>query len=196
MVRLTFARCAMVNYLESKFPNGDVGIAYIYCDFTKRTSQTPELIFASILQQLAYRRPNLNSRLESVYKDCRRELRRPSLAELHSALISVSEEYNTVYIVFDALDECDEQVQRKDLLASLRQISQAPFKVLATSRPHPLDIQAAFKEAAVATIHAHNNDIKLHVENKIKEKESTGVVISSGLAATIVSQILLRSHGL
>lgn len=189
-------RSKILDYLESLFPDihGDAAIAYVYCEFNQRVTQTPELIFASILQQLAYRQPNLDPEIDSLYKD--RDSPRPPLKMLISAILSISRNSNAVYIVFDALDECDEKNQRKDILAHLQELSRAPFKILATSRPHPLDITTAFKGAAKATIRAHDDDVECYVRQRIKQEISTGITIKRELTEIIVRQITSKAEGM
>lgn len=189
-------RSKIVDHLESLFPDvhGDVAIAYVYCEFKQRVTQTSELIFASILQQLAYRQPNLDPEIDVLYKN--RNSPRPPVEMLISAILSISRNFNAVYIVFDALDECDEKNQRKDILTYLQGFLRAPFKILATSRPHPLDITAAFKGAAKATIRAHDDDIECYVRQRIKQELSTGITIKRELTEIIVRQITSKAEGM
>lgn len=182
--------------LKSRFPDGDIGITYIYCDFTQRANQTPELMLASILQQLAYQRLNLSPGIDSLYEKFQDEGKRPTFTEYLSGILSMSEEFSTVFVVFDALDECDEKTQRSDLFLALKQLSRAPFKILATSRPHPSDIQTAFEGAKLARIHAHNNDIEIFVRGRIEQEQSRGITIKPDLASEIVNQILLKAEGM
>lgn len=195
--RLSSLRSKIVDDLKSRFPQPDVGIAYVYCDFKERASQTPEMILGIVLQQLlSHQRPSLQSRTIALYNNFMKQQKRPSVTELLSAIVSTSEEFTRIFLVFDALDECDEEMQRKDLLSCLEQLSQAPFKILVTSRPHPIDIRTSFKEAAKATIYANSNDIEAFVRRRIKEEKSRGITIKPDLENAIVDQILLKAKGM
>ncbi|KAI5841129.1 hypothetical protein DFP73DRAFT_481712, partial [Morchella snyderi] len=189
-------RSKILDHLESMFSDihGDVAVAHVYCEFKQRATQTPELIFASILQQLAYYQSDLDPEIDVLYKD--RNFSRPPLEVLISTIMSISRTFNAIYIVFDTLDECDEKNQRKDILACLQPFSQAPFKILATSRPHPLDIAAAFKGAAKVTIRAHDDDIECYVRQRIMQEISTGITITRELGEIIVGQITSKAEGM
>jgi hypothetical protein len=97
-----------------------VGIAYIYCNFRRQAEQTTEFLLANILKQLAGWQERLPTSVQELYKRHKARYTRPILEELSTTLQSVARAYSRVYVVIDALDECeDKDYNRGKLLTEL-----------------------------------------------------------------------------
>lgn len=85
--------------------DGDVGIAYIYCNFRRKDEQNAEGLLAALLKQLAQGRSSLPDIVKSIYETHNANRTRPSFGEISKALKSVVTMYSRVFIIIDALDE-------------------------------------------------------------------------------------------
>lgn len=152
------------------------------------------MILTSIVHQLlSIEFPTAHSHILTLHEKFLTAEKRPSSQEIFSAIETIAKDFTTVFLVFDALDECDEDLQRTEVLAYLLKLLHPPFKILVTSRPHPRDINAAFAESPAVTIFANSKDIELFIKQRIADERTRGVTVKPDLVDTIVEQILLKA---
>lgn len=105
----TILTATVIDDLTRRFQNdgdADVGIAYIYCNFMRQSEQTVDRLLASLLKQLCQTRPPLPDCLKDLYEHHQRRRTRPSFTEISNTIRSVASLYYKVFIIVDALDEC------------------------------------------------------------------------------------------
>ncbi|KAK0759107.1 hypothetical protein N5P37_008596 [Trichoderma harzianum] len=169
----TILTSIVVDYLVSKFRHGDVGIAYIYCNFHRHHEQSTGDLLASILKQLAETQPLLPESVTDLYNSHQSRRTRPSVDELYKTLQSIIASYSRVFIIIDALDECQtSNNSRIKFLFKLFDIQgESHINIFATSRPIP-EVQEKFKESAVIEVRAHTDDVKNYLESQISQSDS------------------------
>jgi len=153
-------------------------------------------MLASLLKQLLVNRKQAVSAVESLHRDFVTQHKQPTISDLEKTIISVANEFDDIYLIFDALDECDENTQRPKILSFIGQTSRRPFKLLVTSRPHPVDIQNSFRMALKVEISAHRSDMEVVIRNKIDAKRAQGITLSPELANDIVRVLLQPGEGM
>ncbi|KAJ4246841.1 hypothetical protein NW762_013393 [Fusarium torreyae] len=110
----TIPSAIVIDQLQKEFRDDiDVAIAFIYCDFKQRHEQSVEHLLASLLKQLASRRRGSLSSLCECHK---RNMTRPSFEEMLKTLHDVAASYKKVFVMIDALDECQSDGIRSKLL--------------------------------------------------------------------------------
>jgi hypothetical protein len=103
----TIITSAVIDTLRSLFAKDeDVALAYVYCDFRRYHEQKAEDLLSSLLKQLSQGRSSLPDPVRSLYDEHRRNRTRPSVSDISTNLQSVAAMYSRVFIVIDALDEC------------------------------------------------------------------------------------------
>jgi hypothetical protein len=163
----------VIHDLETRFGNDDkVGIAYIFCSFERRDdrSQRPESLLASVLQQLAQNLIPLPSSVLAVYDKHRAKGTRPSFNETSIALRSVVSQLDRVFVVIDALDECD-TLGISRVLDEFFEIQQtSKLNLLATSRFLP-EIMARFhsKLSLTQEVRAAKPDVMAYLHAELKK---------------------------
>ncbi|KAL6897002.1 hypothetical protein GGI43DRAFT_104038 [Trichoderma evansii] len=117
----------------------------MYCNFKQRDDQQIENLLASLLKQLASSRPIPES-VKDLYNRHKERQTKPSVDEISTALQSVAAIYSKVFIIVDALDECQplNDCGLKLLTRIFRLQVNTVTKFFATSRPIP-DIEGKFK---------------------------------------------------
>lgn len=92
----------------------------------------------------------------------------PSLEELSDTLREVLTGFSTVYVVIDALDECeDSDGSRRQFLAKLQDLqAEQDVRLLATSR-FISEIEEEFKQAEILEIRASEDDVRRFVAGQI-----------------------------
>jgi hypothetical protein len=97
----------VIDDLIRRFQNNPtIGIAYIYCNFWRKDDQKAEDLLASLLKQLAQEWPSLPDIVKDLYSRHKDKRTRPLLEEISRALQSVAAMYSRVFVIVDALDEC------------------------------------------------------------------------------------------
>lgn len=112
----TFISSLVIDHLEALSQKEDYCVAYIYFDYNAQSQQSPTNVFASLLRQFARRLQYLPSSIESLYDKLQPNKKRPALKELYANLSALRKSFSRTFLVFDALDECHEEYQRRELL--------------------------------------------------------------------------------
>lgn len=165
----TILTSIVIDCLCARFRNdGTVGIAYLYCEFRQKDQQSPEDLLASLLRQLAEGRPCLPPNLTSLFSSHKRQNTRPSFGELSGSLRSIAATYSKVFIIVDALDECQEangcRARLLSELISLR--GKCGANIFATSRFTP-EIARHFEGDMTLEIRAHDQDVRRYLDSHI-----------------------------
>ncbi|CAI6341291.1 unnamed protein product [Periconia digitata] len=161
----TMAAAIAINQLLELKKNSLSGVAYVYCNYQSQTDQNTTSILAAFLKQLAFDRPTALTYIQSL-RQKHRGGTRPSSGEIYHVLEEVLRQYPHVYIIVDALDECQGETRRQ-LLQKLFQLQKSAYiRFMATSRHIP-DIQAAFRESIKLEILTSREDVKRFVTGQI-----------------------------
>jgi hypothetical protein len=150
----------------------NLGLAYIYCDFQRKNDQKAENLLASILKQLSHCRSPLPTSVKMLYEKHKDRRTRPSLNELFRCLQSVVSLYAKVFLVIDALDECETSDDSRNVfLSQIFDLQKAcSVNLLATARPLP-EIVERFSGDNLE-IRAHESDVEKYIEGRISQAGS------------------------
>lgn len=103
----TILASLIINHLSSRFRgSSDIGITYVYFNYNKQEDQDFQKLLASLLKQLAGGLHHLPESTKQLYNEHSKKRTRASLEELKTDLTCVITSYSEVFIVLDALDEC------------------------------------------------------------------------------------------
>ena len=147
---------------------------YFYCsrDQAEKERSEPLQVMRCLLRQSSDLPggPSLHSALRSRF-DNRRRAGDVDLNEATDLLCQTTKDYPVTYLVVDALDECNRDLQ--DLIDALKQLLQASsssIKIFLTSRGRP-DIFGSLNEYPNLCIDASQNqgDIELYVDIKVDQ---------------------------
>lgn len=128
---------------------------------------------ASLLKQLAMAKATLPRSVLELYQRLKDQQRRPQQQDLEQALLNSCQDFDRVFIIVDALDECDENKHRKsflDLIRSLRDNSST--SVFVTSRPHPEDVKKVLEGSSKIIIKADDSDLRKYISREIHCSEA------------------------
>ncbi|KAA8892763.1 ankyrin repeat-containing domain protein [Sphaerosporella brunnea] len=157
------------------------------------------MVLCSLLKQLVLQMPEFPNALEVLYDSLVKSEKRPGLEEIFALLVGgVRTAFESVYIVCDALDECDPQTQRSALLPLLKRMAAQGCRVLVTSRPHPEDIQDAFSEdAGKIELLAQAEDLRSYVQARIDSSgRARRIIRGSRYEDEIISELVSSAKGM
>lgn len=167
----TILTSIVVDYLSADFQKDtSVGIAYLYCNFGRKDEQTAEDLLASLLKQLAQGLSSVPESVKFLY-ECHKDKRtRPTLNEISSTLQSVGALYSKIFIIIDALDEC--QASDGCRTKFLEQIFAFQVKnranIFTTSRFIP-DVTERFRDSLCLEIRASDHDVRRYLDGHMAQ---------------------------
>ncbi|KAH7142702.1 hypothetical protein B0J13DRAFT_503042, partial [Dactylonectria estremocensis] len=166
----------VVDDLITRFHNNPgIGIAYLYCNFRQHDEQKAHDLLASLLKQLSQGQASLPDSVKSLYDSHKDKRRRPSLDEVSRTLQSVAAQYSRVFIIVDALDECQATTGgRARFLSEIFNLqAKCRANIFATSRSIP-EIVRIFDGRPALEIRARKEDVERYLEGHIGELTAFG----------------------
>lgn len=183
----------MISQLEKRHSDlAGHAVAYFYFDFQDSDKQTLENLLLSLADQ--FHRCSNSDILELLYEKHPGSTR-PGLQELLKAVQHLVCEFEHVFVVIDALDECTNRPELLDALLHLSTLSQ--LHLLVTSRPehdiestletkaYSVDIRGALQRADICV---YIKDC-LQTRRKLKDR-------STAMKAEIESALLKGACGM
>lgn len=167
---------------------------YIYFNFKEQEQQGPQDTLASLVKQLALQAGWLPNEIEGAYS----QQKRLALQTLYEVLLILAKSFVQTFVICDALDECNQSIQRKELLPLFHRMGGVGTRIslFLTSREHPEDIQHSFKDTAKIKIWAKDEDITSYIEQKIAENPRADRLIGQGkYKAKIISELRNCANG-
>ncbi|KAH8786634.1 hypothetical protein BGZ57DRAFT_817784, partial [Hyaloscypha finlandica] len=164
----TILTSIVVEELTTRFSSDPtIGIAYIYCNFRRQDEQKISDLLASLLKQLAAIQPSLLG-ITELYDRHNTKRTRPSLDEISRSLQAITSQYSRVFLIIDALDEC--QVSdgcRQRFLSSLFNLqAQHKANLFITSRPIS-SIEKEFEGISKLEIRASEEDVQKYLDGHL-----------------------------
>ena len=118
------------------------------------------------------------------------------MSELQELLLSIPKEFNVVYLVIDALDECKDGDCRSEVLRAF-QAFQASMKLLVTSRPHIEDLCDGLAHTSQVKLRAVESDIRDYVYEKLETRKIKKILgKDENLKKEIITSIVAGAHGM
>jgi GTPase SAR1 family protein len=182
-----------------------VAVAYLYCDFGRQDEQTVDNLTASLLRQLAEGQSPLSKTMKDLYSKHEKKQTRPPLEDISEALQTVAASYSRVFILVDALDECQARTgcQTRFLLEIFGLQEKCNVNLLSTSRFTP-EITWMFKGSETLEIRANSKDVRKYLDGRMFQlpdfvghnrelQEEIKTMIVQSADGMYVATILLRS---
>jgi hypothetical protein len=150
--------------------DSNIGVAYLYCSFQRQREQNLPDLLASILKQLSQERSTLPHTVKALYKQHEGGRTPPAFDEILATLQSVAAMYSRVFIVVDALDECQvSNDYRARLLSEIFNLqAKTGANLFATSR-YIQDIMEKFKGCAPLDIRARDGDVMRYLDGHMSQ---------------------------
>jgi hypothetical protein len=156
--------------------------------------QSAHVIIASILRQTVAALPVIPNPVRDMYQKLKASGHHLTLDKLTETFISVTSSLSRLFVVIDALDECDNQ-HRSMVLQLLRQLEDIPnVRIFVTSRPYPQDIRTALSSSPQIEIKAHDSDLRQYMLQEVRCICESGI-IDFQFAYSMISRLIEASKG-
>ncbi|KIJ16667.1 hypothetical protein PAXINDRAFT_168174, partial [Paxillus involutus ATCC 200175] len=159
--------------------------AYFYFDARKTggASRRFETLLRSLLDQLCSKQANIPDAMKRLYGVDDQEHPQPTLAQLKTTLGEVVKDFDEVYILIDALDECDSQAELLGWMKSLQSTTQG-LHLLATSRPERIieDRMSNFNHVRISlNSELLDDDIRTYVDERVEASNDLKLLMTEGM---------------
>lgn len=119
------------------------------------------------------------------------------MEDLYNALSALRPLFGQVFLIFDALNECDPETRRKGLLPLFRRMKVDHINIFLTSWPYSEDIQASLHDTMSVKLSAHTEDIGVYITEKIEEHPRARRLVKQGdCKDTIISKLVDCAGGM
>ena len=147
-------------------------LAYFYFIFNDSEKQTCGGLVRSLVAQLFGQSLESSKTMETLFVECADGQRTPTYNSLVQALRDLSQSFEQVYLVLDALDECVEIPAVISLVQEIRGWHSPNLHILVTSRKEVI-LERSLRLLTTDQLHVQNvlvdADIKLHVRECLRE---------------------------
>ncbi|RDW76303.1 uncharacterized protein DSM5745_06295 [Aspergillus mulundensis] len=201
----TITAAVVVDYLATRFGNDEsVATACIYFNF--REVYRHEELFMNLLMQLTSRKTEFPERVKDLHRQHKDRATRPLGWEISEANRSVAATFPKVFIVVDALDECPEGKDYRNMVVDelLKLRATKSVNLFITSRPSP-DILEIFSGEVHIEIQATKEDIEVYVHSNLKllprviqrssdlQQEITSLISNAAEGMFLLAQLYLQA---
>lgn len=172
-------------------------LAYFFFDYKTQAEQKPFLVVSCLLRQVLSQHNNAPKQLEALWTrfDRNEDPNLPSWLELIDIFCKLCSD-TSVYIVLDALDECDASYNRGPILEFIEKARKHHVRLFATSRPFPEDVLYAFQGSQIVDVEASGADLDNYVREEIGKRKEAQKIMGKKLREKIVSDIVMKSQGM
>jgi hypothetical protein len=183
-----------VIHLQRTLDDTHKPVLYVPCDYRRRADQTIDRLFASLVRQLGFSSWMVFQRLKALCSKCKNENSRPVRKDLEKELEEALRLVGAIYIVIDALDECDKE-PRSMLINELKKLSsKSTIHLLVTARGES-DIEVLFEGNFRLPIKATEGDIELYAKERGNHFEQD-LVSNQELRDKVVRAVIGASEGM
>jgi hypothetical protein len=168
-----------------------VGLAYIYLSYDKQEKQTAMKVLKSILKQLASQLETLPSALDGDFI----RYHGLSIDALFEAIRECTTNFSTVFLLIDALDECDKR-ECEILMPFLRRLLNSGVKLYITARTG-FQVSLTVTKSALhqLTISARQEDLKSFVLERLETSDPEHQLNESD-RQSVLRKILSQANGM
>jgi len=159
-------RSTVIDCLNGRFRSENVKIVSVYFDYSSQDTQNAVNLAKSLLNQLLSD-PDIPvpEKIETLYNE-RKQLDKTLLFEV---LALCSQQFSTVYTIFDAVDESKEayHLELLDLFVHLQNLR---YKIVMSGRPgSPLNKIQSKLDCKVIEIRANSNDLESYMYARVQQ---------------------------
>lgn len=170
-------------------------VAYFYFDYKSQETQRPFSVVSCLLRQVLSQYSVRPKPVDALWEIFYRKQGFPSWQLLVEKFCQLCSE-TRVYIVLDALDECDASENRGPILGFIAKMRQENVRLFATSRPFPQDVLNTFEGAVPVDIKAASTDLRSYLLDFIAKRGVAKAIMTKKRKEGIVAKIVENSQGM
>jgi hypothetical protein len=181
--------------LRHRFELQKVAVLHIYFDYKDRQNQSDVRILSSLLKQLVSQLKIIPSSLAALHDVSIATNTKPGRLTLLGHFIACVGQFESVYILLDAIDECVDREQDQILSLLNDLLSESTLKIMITSRPH-LTNRIYTLSASILGISINPTDIDDDVQTYLISRLREERFLRQDLKNRIVQEISKQAEGM
>ena len=144
-------------------------ICYFYFAFDDPDKKKHEPCVRSMIAQLAMQASRVPEALETLYTRCHEGQAQPSIDALMSTFQRMVQDFNEVFIIFDALDECEKREDLLKLVGNIVDCKVGKLHILAVSRKE-VDITRVLDPLTTDQIPIQEGPVNADINTYLRER--------------------------
>lgn len=196
-------RSSVIEHIQLNLDDDDA-LAFHYCNYKSKESQSPENILCSLIRQVSTQSQDAFDKLRDIYDAYNQKpsaissLRDEEVHEIKSILQELSRSFDQLWIIIDGVDECmDVRVDIAELMDELSDPTFGTIKVAVSSRPE-IDLEETLGHFGKLEIAASRLDVQFYVvsalERNIRSKKLR--IREAGLKEIIMERLVDGAQGM
>lgn len=169
---------------------------FFYFDYKRQGEEDPVKFLQTLLHQLLARSPPIPPQASEILNRIVTNNEMPSWDELRNVFMSICNASGNVFLILDALDECDEAVSRGPVIRILNDLKKSKARLLVTSRQFAPDINQLLESCDTIQVEAATSDIRAYLLDRIYDSPRASRLMDDSLRDEVVSSILAKSQGM
>ena len=150
-------------------------------------------MIGGLSRQILSKGTDIPERITDIYESAKIDELELSIAK--TIFLTACLEYSKVYLVLDALDECEDRYRKPALKFMSSLNGRVDVRILVTSRYHSVDIQSGFEGSPQLRIEAQNADLRQYLSQRIDDDPAAAMIEDSS-RLQIIERIVSNARGL
>lgn len=148
----------------------EIAVIYFYFDFHAAEKMKYDNLLRSLIVQLSVQSTKVPESLTDLFSHCQDGQHQPTIDALTLTLRQILETFQQVFIILDALDECNEREKLLLLLETIFNWHLDKLHILSTSR-RETDIEDCLEPLVTGQISIQsarvNSDIRIYIDERL-----------------------------
>lgn len=182
-------------------PQGDIGVAFFFCDYKNKETWRPVGVLGAIVAQLARQKQEAFELLKAYYEELHPQRALEKAAdpdELRATIERMAGFFKQVIVVVDGLDECGDHTE--DVVDVLSELATSADNItMALFSRHEFDIKVKLEgDFQHINIAASTGDIELYVAAEMETRIRTGRlgIVSARVKDEIKEKLVHEAKGM
>lgn len=197
------SRSIVVDYLQSKSPLSKTAVAYIYFDYKNKDTHNILSVFCSILRQLLEQINQIPQGIQRFYDSLPSERKENNLSldQCFGFIHTVCRDFDNVFLIFDAVDECpvhdnNSNELRSKVVSTVERASKFA-SIFVTSRPH-VNLTLELNDCACLEVRATDSDMCAYLKARTADHKVLRRIVdhSPALEDYLVDTICKKANGM
>lgn len=170
---------------------------FFYFEYKRQAEEDPLKVLQTLFHQLLVKSRSTSADVSGMLSRAARQKELLSWDELKAAFVGqCNASGGTVYLVLDALDECDERTNRAPMIRLLDELKKCSARILITSRQFAPDIDRLLSDCDTITIEAAASDVRAYLVDHIARSPRAARLMDEALKERVIGDILSKSQGM
>lgn len=197
------SRSIVVDHIQSNTPLSNTAVAYIYFDYKNKDTQSVLSVFCNIVRQMLEQIANVPQEIQQFYDSLPSEHKENNLNvdQCFAFILIVCKDFDRVFLVFDALDECtvhdkNSNELRSKMISAIQKVSQSG-SIFVTSRPH-VNLTQELNDCACLEVRATDSDMCSYLKARTADHRILRRIVDHNPALEIhlVDTICNKANGM